>query len=85
MKDDVVLSKVRNVLYSREGRACNEDIDEKGNMNCVLKWMQNTYVNKAQCQKGLISSQIQQFSIEMQLITLSVCSFPQMHYTQPAL
>ena len=55
-KDDVVLTKVRNVIYSREGKACNEEIDEEGNMDCVLKWMQNTYVNKAHCPKGLKST-----------------------------
>ena len=52
-KYDLVLTKHRNVLFSRQGKACNEDIDEGGNIDCIFKWIQTTYINNSPCPKGL--------------------------------
>ena len=51
-KFDLVLTKLRNELFSRDGAACNEKIDEGGNIECIFRWIRRTYV-KASCPKGL--------------------------------
>ena len=52
-KFDLVLTKHRNVLFSRGGTACNEAIDEGDNIDCIFKWMQRTYLNSS-CPQGFM-------------------------------
>ena len=80
-KFDLVLTKLRNVLFSREGTVCNEDIDEGGNIDCIFKWIQRTYVDNSSCSRGQKwkRNNFQQNKICF-FLNISVCTFPQMRY-----